>query len=295
MSSLRHPCSIAIFLALLATSRCTAENTIFDVLTSKGIAVSPQEVLKLPPPAMPDGTNAAAQRKVIETLLDGRYEWDDFTRHAVVSPLLLKIADNDPEAGQVGRRVDLYFIAYGSLDKLGSDTFLTDQLNIAASNSDNSGTRTKLLSSDELSKRNLPVPKQSGDPRWVTSDSTLLDKVRISATTKNIKSQTADSVLIASILDSQFDHDAEYANLWRSITIGDTGERKEGPPQTYDGLGSYIKVTRLGEPAGALFIEYHVVFTEPQGWFHGANLLRSKLPIVAQDMVRKLRRSLEKP
>ena len=63
-------------------------------------------------------------------------------------------------------------------------------------------------------------------------------------------------------------------------------------PQPYAGLGSYVKATRLAEPAGAVFIEYHVVFAEPQGWFHGANLLRSKLPIVAQDMVRKFRRKM---
>ena len=39
-------------------------------------------------------------------------------------------------------------------------------------------------------------------------------------------------------------------------------------------------------------MEYHVAFVEPQGWFHGTNLLRSKLPIVAQEMVRKFRRNL---
>ena len=41
-----------------------------------------------------------------------------------------------------------------------------------------------------------------------------------------------------------------------------------------------------------MFIEYHVAFIEPEGWFHGTNLLRSKLPIVAQEMVRKFRRNL---
>jgi hypothetical protein len=53
-----------------------------------------------------------------------------------------------------------------------------------------------------------------------------------------------------------------------------------------------VKITRLAEPAGSLFVEYHVAFAEPQGWFQGANLLRSKLPIAAQDSVRKFRRTL---
>ena len=281
--------------ALRGATKCAGQNAIYDALISRGIAVSPQETLKLPLPIMADGLNVAAQRKTIEALLNGRYDWDDFTRRAVVSPILLKIADDDPSAGEVGRRVDLYFVAYGSLDKLGSENFLTDHLNIAsANNSDDEGKSAKLLSNDDLIKRNLHAPQHPSDPRWIATDSALLDKVRISATTQNVKTQTGDSVVIASVLDSKFDQDADFPNAWRPITVDDAGHRQVGSPQLYAGLGSYIKVTRLAEPTGALFIEYHVVFAEPQGWFHGANLLRSKLPIVAQDMVRTLRRYLEK-
>ena len=32
------------------------------------------------------------------------------------------------------------------------------------------------------------------------------------------------------------------------------------------------------------------VFAEPTGWFEGANLLRSKLPLVVQNNVRNMRR-----
>jgi hypothetical protein len=53
-----------------------------------------------------------------------------------------------------------------------------------------------------------------------------------------------------------------------------------------------VKVTRLVEPAGALFVEYHLVFVEPRAWFGGANLLRSKVPILAQSEVRAFRREL---
>lgn len=286
---------LSFLLALFAANRCAGQNPIYDGLINRGVAVSPQETLKLPPPILTDGQSAAAQRKSIETLLDGRYDWDDFTRRAVVSPILLKIADDDPAAGEIGRRVDLYFVTYGSLDKLGSENFLTDHLNIAAANnSDKDDKRAKLLSNDDLTKRKLPPPQQPTDPRWIATDSTLLDKVRISATTQNVKTQTADSVTIASVLDPKFNQDTEYPNSWRPISANDAGQRQAGSPQPYAGLGSYIKVTRLAEPSGALFIEYHVVFAEPQDWFHGANLLRSKLPIVAQDMVRTLRRYLEK-
>ena len=53
-------------------------------------------------------------------------------------------------------------------------------------------------------------------------------------------------------------------------------------------------MTELIEPQGALFVEYHLVFDEPKAWFGGANLLRSKLPLMVQDNIRKFRRELTK-
>ena len=62
----------------------------------------------------------------------------------------------------------------------------------------------------------------------------------------------------------------------------------------WDGAAFYLKITKLAEPAGALFVEEHVVFAEPTGWFDGANLLRSKLPLVIQNNVRTMRREWAK-
>jgi hypothetical protein len=142
--------------------------------------------------------------------------------------------------------------------------------------------------------RGLPSPRRPEDPRWVFFESTLLDKVRLSLTTRNVKTQTGDSVLIASVVDPKFNQDTAFGNHWRPITIDDSGQRQVGAQRPYAGLGSYVKLTRLVQPAGAIFVEYHVAFAEPEAWFHGANLLRSKLPIVAQDMVRTFRRNIDK-
>jgi hypothetical protein len=57
-------------------------------------------------------------------------------------------------------------------------------------------------------------------------------------------------------------------------------------------MGSYAKATSLKEPAGAILLEYHMVYDEPQGWFNGANVIRTKLPVIVQDSVKKLRRKL---
>ena len=57
-------------------------------------------------------------------------------------------------------------------------------------------------------------------------------------------------------------------------------------------MGIYAKITRLHAPEGALLIEWHLVYSEPQGWFDGTNLLGSKMPAIVQSRVRATRREL---
>jgi hypothetical protein len=226
-------------------------------------------------------------------MLDGKYSWDAFTRNAIVAPFLMKITDNETDGVKgAGRRVDVAFVAYGDLQKIQSDEFLNARFQGNDFNDVEQGSRVKLLTAEELKERKLPAPRTPADPRWVAVEMTLLEKVRISTTTRNEKTEQKDSLLVASLLDSKFDDDRDFPNLWRSLSRDDKGQKQVGRPQTYAGLGSYVKVTRLAEPSGGLFVEYHVAFAEPQGWFQGANLLRSKLPIAVQDSVRKFRRTL---
>jgi hypothetical protein len=289
-------CGVLMVISLVSSARAAqGENEAYDFLVERGFQIGPQESIKLPKPVLGDGLSSAQQRQAMESLLAGRYDWDTFTRKSVVSPFLLKISEGEPETGQVGRRVDLYFVAYGDLHSLARDDYLHEQLDLAASNERGSDeARVTVLSRDELAKRGLAVDQGAGQPRWAAVTSTLLGKVRIRLTTKNIMTQTDETVLIASIADRSFERDAEFPNTWQSITVDDAGRRQIGPPQPFAGLGSYARASKLAEPAGAIFIEYHVAFAEPRGWFQGANLLRSKLPIVAQDMVRKFRRSTMK-
>ena len=103
-------------------------------------------------------------------------------------------------------------------------------------------------------------------------------------------------MIAAQKLDPRFARDAKFPNQWRPLTRKPTGGFAEGDAQPYGGMGQYVKVTALvdadGKPNGKLFIEAHMVFHEPQGWFGGANLLGSKLPLAVQDNVREFRRLL---
>ena len=57
---------------------------------------------------------------------------------------------------------------------------------------------------------------------------------------------------------------------------------------------SYAKISRLDLKPRAILVEMHMAFVEPDGWFQGAPILRSKFSVVAQDQVRSLRRELAK-
>jgi hypothetical protein len=279
----------------MSAPRCGA-NELFQTLVEQGVQLGPQETVQLPKPIVDESMDDAAKRRAIEAIINGRYDWETFARPSVVSPFVLKISENDRQAGKVGRQVDMYFVAFGPLSNLAGDDYIQKQLGIAASDSDTaSGGRAKVLTREDLAKRSTAAEQASGQSKWVAVESTFLGKVRIRLTTRNVKTVTDNSVVVASIVDSSFEQDPEYPNQWRSIATDDAGRRQLGPPQPYVGLASYMKATKLGGTEDMLFIEHHVVFAEPEGWFHGTNLLRSKLPIVAQDMVRKFRRNLTKP
>ena len=284
-------CLGLLVLAILAGRQpCCAENAIFQELVAQGVPMSANEFVALPGPTLTDGMSAREQRRQIELLADKRYTWEELTRRAVVAPFILKISQEDETARHLGRRADLWFIAFGDLAKLGTDDFLSAQFKAAAE--DESVSATRLLSNSDLTKRGIPSPVRPEDPRYLSAEVTLAERVIVTATTRTIKTQTADSMVAASLLDGRFAGDSEFPNRWRAVMRDDNGRRQIGEPHSYLGLGSYVKATRLVEPSGALFIEYHVAYAEPPAWFHGANLLRSKLPILAQSTVRKVRRSL---
>ncbi len=288
-------CALTIFVSNLPGRALADEaNELLRSLIIAGVPIADGQTVKLPEPTLADRMTAAQQRQRIEAVAEGRNSWEELTRRSAVAPFILNISQDHSEQQGQGRRVDLWFVAYGSLDTLANDEFLKDQFKTASEDSENASS-ARLLGDADLKRRNLPAASAAEDPRYVAAETTLLERVRVSATTQSVKTRTADSLIVASILDPRFAADPEFPNRWRSILRDDAGSRQLGEPHAYQGLGSYVKATRLAEPDGALLIEYHVAYAEPQEWFSGANLLRSKLPILAQTVVRKLRRSLLTP
>ncbi|MCE9563606.1 MAG: hypothetical protein K8U57_16310 [Planctomycetes bacterium] len=265
-----------------------ANNPLFKSLLETGFAVGPKDKVKLPAPTMPDGLDAAKQKATIEALIKDDYRYDLFTENSVVARELIKIRDlKGGDAKSPPRAVDVWFLAYGDIKALDDDKFLERLMNTGRGNG-----QAKALNAADLQKRKIVIadPKKEG---FGQMEFDFLDKVHLKATGRTMWTRNADSVVVAGEIDPRFADDKDFPNQWQSITKG--GEApKLGPATLWAGAVFYLKITKLAEPAGALFCEQHVIFVEPEGWFDGANLLRSKLPTAVQISVRNMRKEWAK-
>jgi hypothetical protein len=261
-----------------------AVNPLYKSLLDPGLVVGPDARVKLPAPLMPDGLDAAAQKAIITKLIAEDYDYDTFTRKSQVAPLVLRINDlKAANAREPVRGLDTYFVAYVDLKAFDDETFLDRSLNVGKGE----GGKGKAITKDDLARRGITVVDEKREG-YGQIEFDFLEKVRLKLTGHAMSSKTAGSVVAAADVDPRFTNDKEFPNQWQSLSK-ESGTLAAGPPQPYGGAGMYIKITKLAEPAGAVFVEQHVVFVEPQGWFNGANLLRSKLPPVTTVNVRRMR------
>jgi hypothetical protein len=147
----------------------------------------------------------------------------------------------------------------------------------------------RTLTDSDLAKRKLPPPGE--DERYAHVIGRLLDRIHVEATTRSVLTRSKESVVAASETVSALDNDAQFPNRWWPIVR--RGEREEREPaRPYAGGFSYAKASEVAFQPGALLIEVHAAFDEPKAWFDGAPTLRSKISLVAQDQVRRLRREI---
>lgn len=266
------------------------QNPLYKGLTETGLDVGAGQRAKFPAPTMPDGLDAAKQTAVVKAVIGTDYSYDEFTRNAIVAPYVMKIRDitpSDPKAP--ARGVDVWFVAHGDFKKLEDDKYLD-----GLTNTGKGGGKGGPLKKDELAKRGIAVkPEDEKREGYGHFEFDFLDKVRLKGVGRAMWSRNGESVVVGAEIDPRFAADKEFPNQWLSITK-DGGAVKAGPPNAWSGAAMYLKITKLAEPAGAVFVEQHIVFAEPTGWFDGANLLRSKLPQAVQINVRDTRKEFGK-
>ena len=294
-------CTLVLFFCSFAApgaDPAEQANAVLTELVEAGITMPDGTAVRLPPPSMPDGLDAKQQRAAIGKLPGIRHTVDELLRKSAVAPFELRVKAANPKAEAVAWQVDVWFVAYGTLEQVSQEDFLKRWSDLGGSSDDEEGgvSRAGKLSDEEIADRKLfDGSGEHKDEYFLYSTFELFNKVQLSATRRAMISRSDDSLLVAAMVDPRFAGDETYPNEWRPMTRDDLGKISVGKPQPYEHAGFYAKVTQLKEPAGALFIEYHQVFNEPKAWFKGVNLLRSKIPIAAQDSVRDFRRKVMNP
>jgi hypothetical protein len=277
------------------------ENSVLKQLIEQGVPVGNGDHVKLPAPTMSDGLDGTAQQEILARIAAPNRRAADLTYKSPVAKFVLKLGDlPTSDERRPFRTIDLWFIAYGRLELFGQQDFLQRLVETAESSKQGRLPFVKgILNREEMKQLDLLAEDEPDRlQRFFFSTFGLFDRVLVSATRRVVITRQPESVIVAAIIDPRFTKSPTHPNHWRAVDRGERGEPKLGPPQEYESAGLYAKVTRMKDPAGALFIEYHHAFCEPEAWFKGTALLRSKLPMVVQDAVRKLRRRLaeaEKP
>lgn len=273
-------------------------NPILKEMLEKGLNVGGGLLVKLPRPTLADGLNTADQQKVLNSIGTPSKPLNQILANNPKAPFQLKIS---PAVGNKNVfHVDMWYVAYGSLDVVAEKQFLKGLGPGAAPGAPAApAIQQKLpskstdLTPEDLAKRNIALT--SGiDERYGYSQFEILDKVYLSIASRAVKTSHSESVLTAGYLDERFMNDQQFPNIWQPITQNNLGLPVLGNTKLpYSGAGGYLKVTALKEPAGALFIEGHLVYHEPPAWFSGTSLLRSKIPIMAKDNVETFRKKLK--
>jgi hypothetical protein len=269
-----------------------AENAAFKQILDHGFPAGGQTI-RLPEPLLRDGQDADAQRTALREVAGSDRAVEDLLRNSVTAPYILKPRDLKTSDATI-RFADLWFVVYADLKEVdpAKEAARTDAKEVEAANM---WFQTRLLKDDEFKAAGIEPPASRADQRgWYAHvHARLLDRIDFEVTNHVVASKSEHSVVIASRTDPAFDRAGSLANGWKPLAAAGSA-KAEGAPKPYTGGISYSKISQLTLKPGALLVEIHAAFVEPEDWFHGAPILRSKFGVIAQDQIRALRRELLK-
>ncbi len=269
-----------------------ARNPVYRTLRAEGISAN-GVAARLPDPVLADGAGAEGGLAAIRAVVGDDRAVRELLKDSITAPFVLKA--RDVKAGDATIRVaDLYFSVHATLDEVDLEHSLA-QADKADVEAGNMRFGAKTLGPDDLA-RSKPeqLPKADGITGWYShATGRLLDRIAVEATDRVVATRTPESLVVAARTDHSFDDDPRHPNQWSPL-VRKGKEETPGPRRIYQGGGSYVKLTRLAAEPGTLFVEAHLAFVEPQAWFQGNPILRSKIGLIAQDQVRQIRREIEK-
>lgn len=269
-------------------------NEVYQELVQQGLALPGGPTVKLPAPLCAPGQVPADPAGVLrKAAAAGNRDLELFLDPRVVAPSLeISSILEKPDGERWGQQVDLWFVAYGTLDAVVDTDFMKQMFSPRKAARGKAAGETAELSDADLRARGIrPVAGPDVKEWFETFTMPLFEKVEVRGVMHTVRTTSPGSVLYAQKLDDRFKGDKEFPNRWHAIPRG-AAEGEVGRPQRYSGLGGYVLVTALAEPKDALLVEMHFVLHEPTDWFGGPNLLRSKLPILIRDNVKTFRGKL---
>ncbi len=290
------------------SAQAQGPNPVLNDLLQQGVPMPGNQFRKLRPPSLADGLNAAQQQLAVEAVLakklGAQVGFTDFTAKGISAPNVLLVDDpvyyGAATPGRTDHTVDLWFVVYGKLATVTDPAFMKAQFSISSDDQIDT-LKPEVLKAHKLEPQKFP----GGGEYWAHGQFKIFPSslvVQLQATAHAVETSSPASGTLAVMIDQRFNQDADFPNEWRPVVRDPNGGIKMlpngkpalGDPQLYVSAGAYIKTTPLVGVPGALFVEYHLVYDEPQAWFNGKDLLRSKLPQKAPDDVRDFRRKVEK-
>lgn len=254
-------------------------------LATRGVEVGGGTWVPLPDPVV---RLEAAQSAADLAGLAAPAGWERFAADAATAPVTVAIEPASVDGVRLGHRVRAAFTLRAPLEKLRADEALRRSL---GSGEDGKGSTARPLAPEEL--REAGITAAAGE-QFVWVELLLLNRVMVRGVVRATSAEHPDGVEVAWQFDPRFRDHATWRATWSRIEENDLGSRVEGPRQAYHGSGGIVAVRRLSAEAGVdlLVVESRAVIGEPEAWFQGSNLLRSKMPLAAQEGVRTLRRRL---
>lgn len=268
------------------------DNEVYQALTGGSVTSSKGQPVSLPGVLKPHQLDTRDMR-MIESLALPADTRSRFFRNSTVSPTLLSIYEAQP-AGEHTRlyHVDITFVVFGGLKLVQSDSFLLGMAQgLLQAGANDREFKSRFLKRRDLAQRGIELT--GADEHIIHNRFKIWDRLIVSATSHVEVTRDENSMLTAAILDTRFIDDEKFPTQWQPIHRNAVGHLQYGDPQPYCRGGFYFHLTELPEPAGAVLVEYHQLFEEPHGWFGGANLLRSKLPLFVPVGIQYFREQLK--
>lgn len=292
------PAALPLCLALLGQAAPAAPNhdqanPVYHDLIAEGVRATPQgRAFPLPAPTFGDDDTPEAVAAALEKVAGGKNQAKELLKASVSAPFILRTRDDRDGSDHV-RAADLWFAVHARLDQI-DVAKVAGQADGPPTEAGNMRFTAERIPDDAARAAGLTLlPAQDGRWEWFSHvEGRLLDRITLGATDRVVATRGAKSLVVAARTDHGFAADGRYPNRWAALARKGSAE-EAGPARSYGGGASYVKLSELAAEPGTLLVEAHLVFFEPHDWFQGAPILRSKLGVVAQDQIRRLRREIE--